>query len=215
MVSKTQNNFGFLCLGFIIGFVSGYHYTYRRKTLKVLSRYNINKLDSDPEPDPEPESEPEFEPDFEPDFESDSESGPVTSFRPRISGGDSTSVNYVTTYRDTYATLDELIKTKLEMNVGKKNGKMSLRQKYSLMEDYSYIISLPYSQACRLVAAKGYTLQVSSVRGSSQKISVDSIPDNTFGVEIQDLQYDFKMNTPSKDAVVVSITNVGSPVSQY
>ncbi len=198
MVSKTQNNFGFLCLGFIIGFVSGYHYTYRRKTLKLLSRDNIDKLDSDPEPD---------SPDPKPD--------PVTSFRPRISGGDSTPVNYVSTYRDTYATLDELIKTKLEMNVGKKNEKLSLRQKYSLMEDYSYIISLPYAQACRLVAAKGYTLQVSSVRGSSQKISVDSISDNTFGVEIQDPQFDFKMNTPSREAVVVSITNVGPPVSQY
>ena len=203
MVSKTQNNFGFLCLGFIIGFVSGYNYTYRRKTLKLLSRDNIDKLGSYPEPVAEPDSEPDSEPD------------PVTSFRPKISGGGSTPVNYVNTYRDTYATLDELIKTKLETNVGKKNEKLSLRQKYSLMEDYSYIISLPYAQACRLVAAKGYTLQVSSVRGSSQKISVDSIPDNTYGVEIQDLQYDFKMNTPSKDAVVVSITNVGSPVSQY
>ena len=188
MVSKTQNNIGFLCVGFIIGFVSGCSYTYRRKLKKVPPEDDvIEKF----EPEPELDSKPE------PDLD------------PVVVG--STPVNYVTTYRDTYATLDELIKTKLETNLGGKSGELSLREKYSLMEDYSYIISLPYAQACRLVASKGYTLRVSSVQGSSQKLPADNYSDTTFGVEIRDLNYNFKMNTPSKDAVIVSINNVGPP----
>jgi len=187
MVSKTQNNIGFLCVGFIIGFVSGCSYTYRRKLKKVPPEdVVLEKFEHEPELDSEPE----------PDLDS---------------VGDSTPVNYVTTYRDTYATLDELIKTKFETNLRGKSGELSLREKYSLMEDYSYIISLPYAQACRLVATKGYTLRVSSVQGSSQKLPADNYSDTTFGVEIRDLNYNFKMDTPSKDAMIVSINNVGPP----
>ncbi len=187
MVSKTQNNIGFLCVGFIIGFVSGCSYTYRRKLKKVPPEDDVlEKFEHEPELDSEPE----------PDLDS---------------VGDSTPVNYVTTYRDTYATLDELIKTKFETNLRGKSGELSLREKYSLMEDYSYIISLPYAQACRLVATKGYTLRVSSVQGSSQKLPADNYSDTTFGVEIRDLNYNFKMDTPSKDAMIVSINNVGPP----
>ena len=170
MVSKTQNNIGFLCVGFIIGFVSGCSYTYRRKLKKVPPEDDVlEKFEHEPELDSEPE----------PDLDS---------------VGDSTPVNYVTTYRDTYATLDELIKTKFETNLRGKSGELSLREKYSLMEDYSYIISLPYAQACRLVATKGYTLRVSSVQGSSQKLPADNYSDTTFGVEIRDLNYNFKIN---------------------
>ena len=185
MVSKTQNNIGFLCVGFILGFVSGCSYNYRRKLKKTS-----------PEDDIIEKFEPELDSEPEPELDS------VV---------DSTPVNYVTTYRDTYATLDELIKTKLETNLGGKSGELSLREKYSLMEDYSYIISLPYAQACRLVASKGYTLRVSSVQGSSQKLPADNYSDTTFGVEIRDLNYNFKMDTPSKDAMIVSINNVGPP----
>ena len=85
-----------------------------------------------------------------------------------------------------------------------------MRQKYALMEDYSYIISLSYSQACRIVSNKGYTLRVVSVQGSSQPIPSKSFSSNTFGVEIRDPNYDFQANTPSKDAVIVSINIVGS-----
>jgi len=77
------------------------------------------------------------------------------------------------------------------------------------MEDYSYIISLPYSQACRLVASKGYTLRVSSVQGASQKLPADNYSSTTFGVEIRDSNYNFKTDTPSTDAVIVSINSVG------
>ena len=189
MVSKTQNNIGFLFAGFIIGFVSGYHYTYRRKTVKILPPNIDRHFESELESELDPER-------------SDPELDPVVDFTP---------VNYVTTYRATYATLDELIKTTLETNREEKNEELSLRQKYSLMEDYSYIISLSYSQACRLVETKGYTLQVSSVQGSSQNLPTDNYSSTTFGVEIRDPQYNFKMNTPSKKAVIVSINNVGPP----
>ena len=53
MVSKTQNNIGFLCVGFIIGFVSGCSYTYRRKLKKktpeddVIEKFEP-ELDSEP-----------------------------------------------------------------------------------------------------------------------------------------------------------------------
>ena len=77
MVSKTQNNIGFLCVGFIIGFVSGCSYTYHRKLKKVPPEDDVlEKFEHEPELDSEPE----------PDLDS---------------VGDSTPVNYVTTYRDT------------------------------------------------------------------------------------------------------------------
>ena len=77
------------------------------------------------------------------------------------------------------------------------------------MEDYSYIISLPYSQARRIVSNKGYTLRIVSVQGSSQQIPSKSYSSNTFGVEIRDPTYNFQTNTPSKDAVIVSINIIG------
>ena len=88
-----------------------------------------------------------------------------------------------------------------------------MRQKYALMEDYSFIISLPYSQACRLVSNKGYSLRISSVHGSSQKLSTDAYSSTMFGVEIQDPNYNFSTNTPSQDATIVSIINVGPHTS--
>lgn len=87
---------------------------------------------------------------------------------------------------------------------------LTLRQKYSLMEDFSYIISMPYAQACQNVSSKGYKLCVISVQGSSQKMSSKTYPSNTFGVEICDSNYNFQIDTPSKKAVVVSIINVGA-----
>ena len=112
-----------------------------------------------------------------------------------------TSVNYFpTSYTDGLVT-----------KYPKSTTELSLRQKYALMEDYSFIISLPYSQACRLVSAKGYTLRISSVQGSNQKLPSETYSSTTFGIEIRDSHYNFRTNTPSKYAMVVSINNVGPP----
>ena len=180
MISKQRNNFALVCVGFIIGFVSGYKYAYGQKIKNGKNKKNV----------PPFELEPELEP-VEPE---------------KIQGGP--SVNYFSTsYADTYATLDELVKKPPEVVKG--TSELTLRQKYALMEDYSYIISLPYSQACRLVSAKGYTLRVSSVQESNQKLLSESYSSTTFGVEIRDPNYNFQTNTPSKDAVIISIINVG------
>ena len=184
MVSKHQNNFTFVCVGFIIGFVSGYGYGYSQKLKKKVCKTPI------PSSEPEPVSEPEPEPE-------------KTYGDPAVH-----SVNYFSSsYTDTYATLDELVKKPPKMI--KDTTELTLRQKYTLMEDYSYIISLPYSQACRFVSAKGYSLRISSVQGSSQKLPSETYSSTTFGVEIRDPNYNFLTYTPSKDAVIVSIINVG------
>ena len=179
MVSKHQNNFALVCVGFIIGFVSGYGYSQK------LKKKEYGKTVP---PEPEPEK--------------------TYSRDPLVN-----SVNYFSTsYTDTYATLDELVKKKTEMvNTG---TELTLRQKYALMEDYSYIISLPYSQGCRLVSAKGFTLRVRSVQGSSQTLPSETYSSTTFGVEIRDPSYNFHTNTPSEKAVIVSIINVGPHTSR-
>ena len=162
------------------GFVSGYKYAYGQKIKNGKNKKNV----------PPFELEPELEP-VEPE---------------KIQGGP--SVNYFSTsYADTYARLDELVKKPPE--VVQSTADLSFRQKYALMEDYSYIISMSYSQACRIVSTKGYTLRVSSVHGFSQKLPSDSYSSTTFGVEIQDSNYNFQTNSPSKDAVIVSIINIG------
>ena len=190
MISKRQNNFTLVCVGFVIGFVSGYKYGSShkiKKIKKIKAGGNISPCEPEPEPgivEPEP--------------------GIVEPY------GDPTgsAVNYFSTsYADTYARLDELVKTPPE--AVQSTADLSLRQKYALMEDYSYIISMSYSQACRIVSTKGYTLRVSSVKGFSQKLPADAYSSTTFGVEIQDPHYNFQTNSPSKDAVVASIINIG------
>jgi len=178
MVSKTQNNITFLCVGFILGFVSGYSYKYRQKTKTIIQDVNTK-----PEPEPEPE--------------------PVRLVDPTL------PVNYVTTYRDTYATLDELVKTKSKKVPGNTTENLSLRQKYSLMEDFSFLISLTYSQGCRLAASKGYNLHIFSVEGFNQQFPSKVYSNTTFGIEIRDPNYNFQTHTPSKEAQIVSIINVG------
>ena len=186
MVFKTETYIVVLGVGFIIGFVSGYNYKCRRRLGKDLPYQGIIEKS-------EPEIEPEVEPEIEPEV------GSIEATPP---------LNYITTCQDTYATLGELVQPKLETDRGGGGG-LSLRQKYSLMEDYSYIVSIPYAQACRLVASKGYTLRVSSVQGNNQKLPTDDYSSTTFGVEIRDANYNFKTNTPSTDAVIVSINSVG------
>ena len=182
MISKRQNNFALVCVGFVIGFVSGYKYGSSHKIKKNKNLKNGGNI-SPCDPEPEPRIvEPERDPD--------------------------SAVNYFSTsYADTYARLDELVKKPPE--VVQSTADLSFRQKYALMEDYSYIISMSYSQACRIVSTKGYTLRVSSVHGFSQKLPSDSYSSTTFGVEIQDSNYNFQTNSPSKDAVIVSIINIG------
>ena len=51
MVSKQQNNFTFVCVGFIIGFVSGYGYSQKLKKKECKTPIPS----SEPEPEPEPE----------------------------------------------------------------------------------------------------------------------------------------------------------------
>ena len=193
MISKRQNNFALVCVGFVIGFVSGYKYSSSYKIKKnenLKNRENISPCDPEPEPrivEPEPEPEPRI----------------VEPY-----GDPKSAVNYFSTsYADTYARLDELVKKPPE--VVQSTADLSFRQKYALMEDYSYIISMSYSQACRIVSTKGYTLRVSSVQGFSQKLPSDTYSSTTFGVEIQDPNYNFQTNSPSKDALIASIINIG------
>ena len=183
MVSKRQNNFAFVCMGFIIGFVGGYKYAYRRQKIhkihKMVEGQDISSASKKIEPEPK------------------------ITYSQQVNS----EKYFSTSFRHTYATLDELAKKKTDKVKSENN--LTLRQKYALMEDYSYIISLSYSQACRIVSNKGYTLRVVSVQGSSQPIPSKSFSSNTFGVEIRDPNYDFQANTPSKDAVIVSINMVG------
>ena len=202
MISKRQNNFALVCVGFVIGFVSGYKYgsSHTIKKNKNLKKGgNISPCDPEPEPrivEPEPESEPRI---VEPEPE-------LRIVEPY--GDPESAVNYFSTsYADTYARLDELVKKPPE--VVQSTADLSFRQKYALMEDYSYIISMSYSQACRIVSTKGYTLRVSSVQGFSQKLPSDTYSSTTFGVEIQDPNYNFQTNSPSKDALIASIINIG------
>jgi len=192
MISKRQNNFILVGIGFVIGFVSGYKYGSSHK-IKKIKNLNVLKKGGGIS---RCESESELEP--KPDLES-------KIVKPYDVGS---AVNYFSTsYADTYARLDELVKA--PPKAVQSTPDLSLRQKYALMEDYSYIISMTYSQACRIVSTKGYTLRVSSVQGSNRTLPSDPFSSTTFGVEIQDPNYNFQTNSPSKDAVVSSIINIG------
>ena len=78
-----------------------------------------------------------------------------------------------------------------------------------LMENLSYIVSQPFAQACRQVAQAGYSLHVIGVKGSELRMSAELYSPNVQGVEIADTHFDFETRTPSAQAIVYSIVNVG------
>ena len=74
---------------------------------------------------------------------------------------------------------------------------------------------MPYSQACRLMASKGYILHIQSVQGTLHKLPSASCASTTFAVEIADSKYNFETNTPSKDAIITSLIEVKPKCSAF
>lgn len=202
MASKHQNCLALVGVGFVLGFISGYKYSCKRssKSRKELYTRNLRVAESPS--------------DSGSDSGSESGSGPAVeggSVFPKDAPPPPPSDNFFpASYSDTYARLDELVPP-APSSLPKPPTELSVRQKFSLMEDYSYIISMTYSQACRLVAKKGYSLRVKAVRGCDRKLLSESFSTPSFEVEIEDHDYDFHTNSPSKHAVIVSIIDVTTP----
>ena len=84
------------------------------------------------------------------------------------------------------------------------------KEKQNLMEDMSYLVSLPFSQACRMTSAKGYALRVlEAYCGTEQKFFTSGLKHAEIGFHLEDALYNQETQKPSSSATVRALAGVG------
>ncbi len=107
-------------------------------------------------------------------------------------------------YAGPYATLGEL-QTASEQ----REEVLSDVEEFACMENFSYIVSLPFFEAKKIVEEKGYFLKVLYVNDSTLKMPAPQYSQTTIGVKVKDSAFDYHAQKPSPTSTISAIVDIG------